>query len=60
MRQIKWCNSCNKKSMFQQHSTGWCGSVTFMGMLNQFGHCLTKKVDSPELTAYEQTFKGEL
>tara|TARA_B110000858_G_scaffold91025_1_gene105178 strand:+ start:569 stop:709 length:141 start_codon:yes stop_codon:yes gene_type:complete len=46
--------------MFQQHSTGWCGSVTFMGMLNQFGHCLTKKVDSPELTAYEQTFKGEL
>ena len=59
MRQLKWCNECHKKSIFQQHGTAWCSTVTFMGGMNQYGHCAKKGIDSPELIKYESTFKGE-
>lgn len=60
MRAIKWCNECHKKAVFTHHNTGWCSTVAFMGGFNHFGYCIKKGVDSPELTAYEQKFKGEL
>lgn len=60
MRAIKWCNQCHKKAVFTHHDTGWCSTVAFMGGFNHFGYCINKEVDSPELTAYEQKFKGEL
>jgi len=60
MRQLKWCSQCTKKSIFQQHNRGWCSTVAMMGMNNHFGHCKTNAIDSPELTAYESKFKGEL
>ena len=60
MRAIKWCGQCHKKAVFTHHDTGWCSTVLLMGGLNHLGYCIKKKVDSPELTAYEQQFKGEL
>ena len=60
MRAIKWCNQCHKKAVFTHHDTGWCSTVAFIGGFNHFGYCINKEVDSPELTAYEQKFKGEL
>ena len=59
MRQIKSCNQCRKPAIFNQHGRGWCGTVAIMGMLNHFGHCLSKAVDSPELIKYELSHKGE-
>jgi hypothetical protein len=53
------CCKCKLKSIFRQGGRGWCSSVTFMGMYNQFGRCSVKKIDSPELKKYELNFKGE-
>jgi len=53
MRKIKTCSVCRGNSIFQQHNRGWCSTVTMMGMFNQFGHCMKKAVDSPELAKYE-------
>lgn len=53
------CFGCGAKSIFRHHDKGWCSSVTFMGMYNQFGRCAVKKIDSPELKSYEKNFKGE-
>ena len=59
MRQIKSCSNCRKPSIFQQHNRGWCSTVQGFGFMNMFGHCFTKKIDSPELITYQQKH-GEL
>ena len=53
------CCECGEQAIFRHNDNGWCSSVTFMGMFNQFGWCANNKVDSPELKAYELNYKGE-
>ena len=53
------CAECGEFAIFRQGENGWCSTVAFMGTANQFGWCANNRVDSPQLKAYEQNFKGE-
>ena len=50
LKAIKRCSICKtKKAIFIQHGKGYCGTSTEFGNMNQFGYCLEKNLESPEL-----------